>query len=192
MALLDLADNDCPIVSDGKVRYLPLYYPLKYGSGGPSVQYEVISDDKIRILYLSDDLPDPEDEQYVRVAQLPTSAAKILPLGYEEARALAFAGGYFQPNVEDRAILTELEREHPLILIGGQRRLPVNAGDIFCKNRKCEFYDRRVWVDVVAAIPPVPINGVEDFWYEYKGGHMAFYFAICHYCRTIIAFNVAG
>jgi hypothetical protein len=88
--------------------------------------------------------------------------------------------------------LEELEREHPLILIGGHRRLPVNAGDVVCRNPDCEFYSRSVWVDIIASIPPVPVNGADDFWHEYQGGDVDFHFCLCHYCRTIIAFNVAG
>src|SRR5688500_4357600 len=58
LLLLDLADPNCPVRSDAGVRYLPLYYPLKYGVGGPTVQYAVASDDEIEILHLSDDAPD--------------------------------------------------------------------------------------------------------------------------------------
>lgn len=191
LLLLDLSDANCPIESDGSVQYLPLYYPLKYGFGGASVQYAVLSDDEIGIVYLSDELPDAEDHQYVRVSELPASAAEIIPLCYEEARILAFDSGYFQPNAADRAILEELSREHPLILIGGDDRLPVNAGDVICRNPACEFFNGRVWVDVLASIPPVPINGASEFWYEYEGAFVDFYFCLCRYCRTIIAFNVA-
>jgi hypothetical protein len=194
LLLLDLADADCPVKSDGSTRYLPLFYPLKYGGGGPEVQYAVLSDTEVRILYLSDEAPDAEDHQYVRVAQLPSCPAEILPLRYEEARILAFgdADPYFQPDKADLAILEELEREHPLILIGGDRRLPVNAGGVVCRNPDCEFYSRHLLVDIIASIPPVPVNGADDFWYEYRGGHVDFYFCLCRYCHTIIAFNVAG
>jgi hypothetical protein len=76
------------------------------------VQYAVLSDDEINILYMSDEVPDAEGRQYVRVPELPTSSAEIIPRRYEGARILAFAGGYFQLNAEDRAILDELNREH--------------------------------------------------------------------------------
>src|SRR5688572_13815326 len=59
LLLLDLADPNCPVRSDSAVRYLALYYPLKFGGGGPTVQYAVTSDGAIEILYLSDDAPDP-------------------------------------------------------------------------------------------------------------------------------------
>lgn len=190
LLLLDLADANCPIKSDGSVRYLPLYYPLKYGEGGPSVQYAVLSDEEIDILYLSEAVPDPEDRQYVRVPELPASPADLIPLRSEEATALAFDGS-FKPNGEDRAILAELNREHPLILIGGGGGLPVNAGDVICRNRACGSFSRRVGVDVIARIPPVPVNGATEFWHEYEGGHLEFLFALCRDCRTVIAFNVA-
>jgi hypothetical protein len=188
--LLDLADGNCPIKSDGTTRYLPLYYPLKYGA--PAVQYAVLSDDEIKILYMSDEVPAAEERKNVRVQQFPASSAEILPLRYEEARILEFVGGYFQPNANDSAILRELEHDHPIILIGGYRRLPVNAGDVICRNLECQFFNRRLWLDVVASIPPVPINGADDFWYEYKGANMELYFGLCRYCKTIIAFNVAS
>ena len=192
LLLLDLREPNCPVKSDGTVSHLPLYYPLKYGAGGPAVQYAVTAEDEIEILYLSDETPDPEDEQYVRVAELPSSPAQIVPLRYEEARIVSFAGGYFQPNPEDRAILEGLTREHDLILIGGRRRLPETAGDVICRNHGCEFFERRVRLEVIASVPPVPVRGSDDFWHEYQGGHVAFYFGLCHYCRTVIAFNVAG
>jgi hypothetical protein len=189
--LLDLSDANCPIESDGSVQHLPLYYPLKYGFGGPSVQYAVLSEDEISILYLSEQEADPAEHQYVQVPELPASSAEIVPLSYEEARILAFAGGYFQPNAADRAILEGLSREHALILIGGSDRLPVNAGDVICRNRQCKFCDQHVSVDVLAKIPPIPINGESDFWHEFEGACMEFYFALCPHCRTVIAFNVA-
>ncbi len=192
LLLLDLADPSCPVRSDGAVRHLPLYYPLKFGFGGPTVQYAVTSDEEIDILHLSDEFPDPEDEQYVRVTELPSSPAEIVPLRYEEARIISFAGGHFQPSAEDRAILDELNREHDLILIGGGRRLPVNAGDVICRNRKCQFFERRVWFEVIASVPPVPVRGSDEFWHEYQGGQVEFYFGLCRYCGTVIAFNVAG
>jgi hypothetical protein len=189
--LLDLADPACPVESDGPVRYLPLYYPLKYGSGGPEVQYSVLSDSRIEILHISDEEPDSDDEQYVQVDELPSSPAQIIPLTYEEARAVDFRGGYFEPNADDAAILNRLNHEHPMISIGGYRRLPANAGDVLCQNRECEFFGRRVWTKTIASVPPVPVNGSDEFWYEYQGGYLEFCFCLCHYCNSVIAFNVA-
>ena len=190
--LLDLRDPNCPVRSDGPVTYLPLYYPLKYGVGGPELQYRVVSDTEIEILHISDRAPDAEDQQYVRVPELPASPARILPLTYEQARILAFAGGYFQPDEKDRNILRDLTRHHPLILVGGYRRLPVNAGDPACRNPGCESFGRRVRVTVIASVPPVPVNGSDEFWHEYQGGDVKFYFCLCNHCATVIAFNVSS
>ena len=111
---------------------------------------------------------------------------------YEEMRILAFAGGYFQPNADDWAVLNELDREHPLVLIGGYHRPPLNAGDLICRNPECRFFNRRVWVEQIASIPAVPINGVTDFWFEYDSIDFEFYFWLCENCGTIISLNVAS
>jgi len=162
--LLDLEDQPCPVRSDGLVRHLPLYYPLKYGFGGPAVQYRVASDSRIDILYLSDPTPDADEHQYVRVPELPSSPAEIVP----------------DPG-RDRSIV-----------VGGSSRLPVNAGDVTCRNPACARFERRVEVDVIASVPPVAVGGTDDFWHEYQGGDFEFYFCLCRHCTTVIAFNVAS
>src|SRR6516162_9474248 len=60
---LDLRDKSCPIETTNPIRYLPLYFPLKYGQGGPELQYTVISDSKIKIIHLSDPKPDADESQ---------------------------------------------------------------------------------------------------------------------------------
>lgn len=116
---IDLLDSNCPFKSEMPVRFLPLYYPLKYGFGGPEVQYGIVSDTEIKILYLFPELPDKEEEQYVKVSELPGSQADILPLTHEEARILAFAGGGYQPNPEESAILDRLDYNN-FTSIGGR------------------------------------------------------------------------
>jgi hypothetical protein len=180
---LDLSDEHCPIETESQIRRLPFYFPLKYGFGGPELQYDVVSDEEIKIIYLSDAAANDVDQQYVQVAELPTAQ--------EEARILGFAGGYFQPNEADAALLAELNRPHPLVRIGGYRRLPQNAGDVICRNQNCEFFNRRVRLDVLATIPPIPVDGDDRFWHEFQGAHMEFYFCSCKYCKTVIAFNVS-
>jgi hypothetical protein len=41
-------------------------------------------------------------------------------------------------------------------------------------------------------VRPIPVKGSDKFWHEFQGGHVDFCFGFCHYCGTIIAFNVAG
>lgn len=186
---IDLDDPHCPVCSDLPIRYLPLYYPLKYGQGGGACQYSVVSDHSIQLLHMSDPA-DEEAQQYIRVPHLPAAKGNIIPLKYEEARILGFmaADGYFQPDDKDMAILEDLG---DLIAIGGTQHLGPNAGDIICKNPQCEFFNRRVYIDVVATFPPMSINGSEDFWHEFQGGAVLFCFCLCRSCGTVIAFNIA-
>jgi hypothetical protein len=187
---IDLCDANCPIQTSGAIRYLPLYYPLKYGTGGPEVQYAVISDTEIQILYMSEYKPDDEGRQYIQVPHLPESRAQIIPLEYEEARILGFmaADSYFKPNPEDMAILSRFDRDR-LVPIGGLQILVRNAQDVICRNKDCRFLNRRVYFEVIAAIPPLPVNGSDDFWHEFQRGDVYFCFGFCRYCGTVIAFN---
>ncbi len=197
---LDLSDANCPIRTESAIRYLPLYYPLKYGVGGPEVQYAVRSDKEIRILYLSDKKPDERGMQYVRVSSLPKSTAKLVPLTYDEARILGFmdADAYFKPSTDDTIILRRLyggdrfSMGGGLIRIGGLQPAVRHAQGVICRNKKCEFFGRHVHFEVVASIPPVPVNGLDSFWHEFQGADMQFCFGLCYYCGTVIAFNRAG
>jgi hypothetical protein len=122
---------------------------------------------------------------------LPESRAQILALEYEEARILAFAGGFFQPSKADVEILDRLDCNNLILIGGGQQYIP-NAGDVICGNKGYKFFNRRVRFDVIAAIPPIPISGSEAFWHEFQGADCTFYFGLCRYCGTVIAFNVAS
>src|SRR5437762_2696047 len=141
---IDLSDANCPVRTDSSINNLPLYYPLKYGQGGPQVQYSVKSDTEIQILYMSDEIPDEEESQYVRVSVLPESRAEIIPLEYEEARILGFseADSYFQPNDKDMAILQHLYGQDiismggNLIRIGGVQMRVRHAQDFICRNQE--------------------------------------------------------
>ncbi|WP_442485608.1 hypothetical protein [Aeoliella sp. SH292] len=189
---LDLTDPLIPIKSDALASKLPLYYPFKYGFGGPDIQYEVRSDLEIDILHLSDPEPDDKESLYLQVEELPSARLRLEPLTYEQARILGFrrTNGYFQPNDEDREILSQLDVKH-LIELGGRHDYIVNAPDVICRNPKCQSYERRVYFDVIAMVPPIPVNNDDEFWYEFQGGDVTFCFGLCHYCGTIIAFNVA-
>ena len=78
-----------------------------------------------------------------------------------------------------------------MIEIGGSWPLHPNAGDVVCRNPACESVDRRVYFEPIARIPPVQVNGRDEFWHEYQGASMWFYFGLCYHCGTVIAFNVA-
>ena len=190
---LDLADPLTPVETEIGLSKLPLLYPFKYGCGGPDIQYTVLTDSEIEILHLSDGEPDEAEEQYLQVEELPSARMALKPLSYEEARILGFmsADAYFQPNDDDREILDQLDVNN-LVEVGGFHPQIPNAGDIFCHNPKCEFHERRVYFDAIVLLPPLPINGDDEFWHQFQGGGVTFCFGFCRYCGTVIAFNVTS
>src|SRR5688500_17368587 len=65
--VIDLTDPELPF-SSPDLKALPLYYPLKYGIGGPGMQYRIVSESEIEIIHMTDSEPDPEDIAYVKVS----------------------------------------------------------------------------------------------------------------------------
>ena len=193
LLLLDLRDPEIPFSAEPTISTLPLLYPFKYGSGGPEIQYAIRSPDEIEIIHLSDPNPDDAEWQYLQVDNLPKQPLDLVPLTYEEARCLAFIreDGFFQPNRRDLKLLNKLDLNN-LIKLGGRRNHISNAPDIICRNSKCDRNGKRTVFQFLAMVPPIPVNGNDEFWYEFQGGHVDFCFGICYYCGTVIAFNVAG
>ena len=190
---LDLTDKKLPIASKKPIKRLPLLYPFKYGIGGGEVQYSVVSDTKVKILYMSSPKPDAPDYQYLEVDELPLLSLDLVPLTYEEARILAFMGidGHFRPNKDDRAILKNLEKVS-YIPVGGRRDHIPNAGHTRCRNPKCIYNGDYVFFCCLAMVPAIPVGRDTSFWHEYEGGDVHFCFGFCHACGTVIAFNVCS
>lgn len=156
---LDLKDPHLPFLSS-TVRYLPLYYPLKYGSGGASMQYEIVSEKEIRIIYLSDPEPDSSDDEYVHADVFPeVRYGALLPIQNREKL------NWFTVTVGGESALGHLSNQ--------------------CENSDCIHYHKAPDVDLIAAIPP----GEDDIWWEFKGSYMYFYFWICRGCQTVLASN---
>ena len=189
---LDLTDPNWPIEQEFGVKSLPLYYPFKYGSGGSEIQYALRSDGEIEILHLSHSKPDDDDSQYLKVNELPRESFALEPLTYEQARALAFALTYgdLYLNEEDRLTLDRIDLKN-LILVENAQRTP-SGPEIICRNRNCEHYGRRVNRNIFVTVPPISVDGSDDFWYEFQGGDVHFCFGFTYCCGSIIAFNVAG
>lgn len=186
---IDLADLRSPFhYQSGAIRYLPCYYPLAYGEGGASVQYQVCSDNRIQIIHLSDPAPD-KGRAYVKVPCLPPTQAKILELTYEELRVRAFRD---HPsceglNPDDEAVWNKLGGNKAMVFGGAP---PPNSGSMTCKNPGCKSFDSVINLEVILCIPPISINGRTDFWHEFDGASVQFYFGLCPSCRDVIAFNV--
>jgi hypothetical protein len=160
---LDLHDPAVPFRSS-KIRFLPLYYPLKYGYGGSSIQYSIISDKEIRILHMSDSEPNSEDEASVRVDAFP------------EIRYAAQA-----------AISNDDSIDWFTMTLGGTGTLDHQSDQ--CENKECRNYHTDPDMHLIASIPPKPIPGHQDIWWDFDGAYMLFYFWLCRGCKTICASN---
>ena len=189
---LDLTDEQVPVKCAANLTKLPLLYPFKYGCGGPEIQYDVVSDTEVKILYMSDPHPDDEDAQYLELDVLPEVQLELLPLKYEEARILGFRAqdGFFQPNDEDQKILDRLDTDN-LIKVGGRRDYVINAAASRCHNPDCTRNGEYTHLEYFAIVPAIAVDGDTEFWYEYEAD-VDFCFAFCHCCGTIIAFNVCS
>lgn len=166
---LDLSDPAIPLAGTDGLTRLPLYHPFKYGSGGGALQYAVKSDREIEILYISDEA-DEAGRQYVEVEELPAANFSL--------RLMKEIDG----AVVDRG---------QLIAIGGPTGPIVNAGPITCRNSGCSGFGEPAAFRQIASVPPLAIDGEDDFWYEFQGGWMAFYFGLCERCGTIITSNTS-
>ena len=160
---IDLTDDAIPFNS-ATLTQLPLYYPMKYGYGGPSMQYAVDSDSEIRILHMSDPEPDPPDETYVKVDSFP------------EIRYAAQS-----PISKDDAI------DWFTLTLGGTGALDHTSDQ--CENEGCKNYHAEPDVSLIASVPPKPIPSHPEIWWEFEGAYMLFYFWLCQGCKTIIASN---
>jgi hypothetical protein len=161
---LDLSDPKCPFGGSGRLTKLPFYYPLKYGTGGSSVQYEVLSDEEIRIVYIDPPEADSDDVAYVKVPEFPELEYGILP-----------------PIGKDDPV------DWFTITLRGTFTLDHSSNN--CQNPGCRYFRREAEVHILAAIPPVKIDEMEELWWEFQGAYVLFYFCLCRGCNTIIAFN---
>ena len=185
LTLLDLSDEMIPFEANNGVTRLPLLYPIKFGCGGSQMQYAVVSNRTVEIVYISDPA-DPSDEQYVQVDPLPELSMKLRPYSYEEARYLTFMreDGHFQPNNTDQKISRSLGNDW--INIGGRYNALTST---VCRNPNCDKQGSPSYFRYLATVNPIPVNGKEDFWYEFEGSFVDFHFLACYFCNTIITFN---
>lgn len=160
--VIDLTDPELPF-SSPDLKSLPLYYPLKYGAGGPGMQYRVVSELEIEILHMTNPEPDPDDEAYVKVSEFPEVRFQLLP-ALSEGDALPF----------------------DIATLGGTLRDDQNEP---CMNSQCPAYKSASQCELLATIPPIPVEGHDDIWWEFQGAYMFFHFWYCRGCDTIITSN---
>lgn len=184
---LDLSDPLVPVeVSGRRLRFLPLYYPLRYGVGGGKAQYRVVSDVSIELLDISKGGPDTE--QYPLMDQFPERPFHLKPFSYEQYRALLMAeeGEGFKPSRSDREHLEVVDQDH-LVQIGGNVS-PI-GGDMGgqCRNPKCSWAGSVVTFDVFARVSATPAPDIQMFgeW----GTDVEICFGLCRGCGTIVTQN---
>jgi|GEM_PF-2362001 len=188
---LDLADPRSPFHFDPDgIRYLPLYYPLAYGYGGGEVQYEVVSDDEIRIIYMGDEEPDPKEHASFLEPMIPPARADIVQLTYEEFRHRLFSAhaSFVDFNEEDDRLREKL---------GGNDAVFFGTGGLIrsgytwtCHNGDCPSFEKEIPMESILMIPPIPVGGETEFWHDFEGAFMDFVFCLCPDCRKIFATNV--
>ena len=164
LLLLDLSDPFLPFSSDS-IRRLPLYYPLKYGGGGAVMQYSVVSENEIDIFYLSDGIPDEEDNWSVKVDAFPQTRFSVRNQGKENSNWFEITVG----NSDQRS----------------------GTPDV-CQNRKCTRVNLEPNMDLVATVPPIPMKNENEIWWDFEEAYMVFCFWHCRHCGTIVADNRAS
>lgn len=160
--VIDLADPELPFDSPD-LQALPLYYPLKYGMGGPGMQYRVLCESEIEIIHITNPEPDPEELAYVKVTEFPECRFRVFPPisdNWQLTFDVATLGGTLDPGQDEP-----------------------------CRNPSCPNFGSPSQCELVASIPPIPIEGHDDIWWEYEGGYLFFHFWYCRGCDTIITAN---
>ncbi len=167
---------------------LPLYYPMKYGTGGAELQYAINKKGGIDLIYVSKAKPD--ESPYVEVDAFPEIPGKLVELTYEEARLLFFldVDNHFQPQGPDRELFAKLDTDN-LIRIGGSPLSCQGEVHFDCRHPKCSWRGRSNRIDLFAIVPTFSNHVDPDLWHEYQGAE--FCFGLCQGCGSVIGVNRA-
>ena len=193
MMILDMNDPLVPIQPDESgLRFLPLYYPLRYGFGGGEVQYSVDSNDKITILSAFHMKSVDEGEDYPFPDQFPQLPASLVPLSYVQHRAIVeseHSSNHFNEDEECKADLQILkDLDYWKLARFGDNFSPIQGGiQLCCQNKKCKWKGKVVRVEVFASFR----NSLTDdisIWGEY-GDDVEIYFGLMSCCNTITTVN---
>ena len=193
MMILDMNDPLVPIEPDeSDVRFIPLYYPLRYGFGGGEVQYSVDSDDKITILSALHKEEVDEGEDYPYPDRFPELPASLVPLSYVQHRAIVASehgSNHFNEDPESKADFQLLkDLDYWKLVRFGNSFSPVQGGIQWpCQNKKCKWRGKPVRVDVFASFTGALTDEI-SIWGEY-GDSVEIYFCLMSCCKTITTVN---
>ena len=184
---IDLRDPLCPLkVDDDSISTVPFYYPLSFDFGGGEVQYTLKSDNEIHLF--NTPIEDEDYEEYPYPEELPEHPVSLVPLSYEEFRALTVWDvnyAYETPD-SDKTILDRIDSSH-IIRIGGSINPPYGSIQWQCKNQECKWSEIEAAAGMIASIPSEPIEGL-DMWGA-DGWGPDIYFCLCRSCKTIFTVN---
>lgn len=189
LLLLDARDKLVPLEAENgpMPSRIPLYYPLRYGIGGGEVQYEVVDDQSIRIISISDQKPD--HEVYPFMDAFPERRFSLQPFTYEQYRAFLMSeqGPGMDTSEENTRIVREEVDPWHLIQLGGAI-FPIQ-GDIewTCENKRCKWKGTSARIHTFCRVSATPSEDIQIFG-EY-GTDVEVYFGLCRMCGTIVAVN---
>ncbi len=184
---LDLADPLVPIApKDAQLSRLPLYYPLRYGSGGGEAQYRVVSDNRIDLYHIV--CEEPDDDPYPFMDEFPERPFRLQPFTYAQFRALLMdeQAPEFEASFWDRRRVRSLDRTH-LIQFGG-RIFPIGGAPLWqCRNPKCAWSHLQSTLHIFARVSDMPAADIAIF--DEDGAGVEIYFGLCRKCGSIVTFN---
>jgi hypothetical protein len=186
---LNLEDPGLPVRIEG-IKWLPLFYAFQYDAS--RMGYRIRSDTEIEILKMETLEFTPGFPFADYPAFFPATPVGVVPIQYEEQRALALHG-YLQRHLfprealkaEDRAIIDKIGFEFTRIgrghdLVQGYPRLP--CPDSSCASSRYEFA-----MDTFATVWNEPIKGI-DVW-QSGGEPIQIIYQVCPDCAAIQTLN---
>jgi len=189
---LDLNDPLIPIKLPNATR-LPLYCPFVHD--GAEMDYQIISDERIRILRLSNTkvVADHPYENYPE--SFPSMPVSIEPISYDLHKTLAFAAKAEEDGIslwdlsdKDQALLKRLDWPFSFAQLGGLHWMIQGYPSSLCPDPRCRLHKQGEGTMIVfAVIWNTPAPGI-SLWGEY-GNYVQIIYEVCPECMSIKACN---
>jgi hypothetical protein len=179
-------------VKISKVSYPPLFYSFAYNAG--AVGYQVLSDSKIKILYMENSEAKVDFPYTNYPESFPETEVVLEELSYEDQKIIAFNHFVEQPESGlklSRADSKRLEQLHyPFTQLGGVHVMWQDIPTVRCPNLKCSHHKNWHGMDVFAVLWNEPVRGVYLGDKEDPDGcDVQIIFQICPKCQSIHVCN---
>lgn len=188
----DTTDPQFPTRMPG-VRYLPLYYCFQYNAG--DVGYHVLSDDRIRIRYMSTTKVENDFPFEHYPAEFPEHNVSLQPISYDEHKALLLSMAFSDHIIDDEIYLSESDRhfiqqsDYPFTQIGGIQRMWQGVPEVECPFHHKADHVNAWGMQVFAVVWNEPVPGVYRWDDEGLADDSQVIFQICPACHYIHACN---